>query len=218
MKTRSLFYIIVLLFFFSSCEKEEETQLFTETGTVKDLNGSGNCGFVIELENGTLIHPLYYPKTFNFIEGQRVFVEYTELANVVSTCSKGINCEILSIEELSCTPVIGLTSLIKDTFRNDAVSIQEIKVNNNCISILLSFSGGCREHKINLVCLKPVTNATEIPVIEIRHNANGDMCEAWLTRDYGFDLRTLKSLGIKEVTIRAKNGNGSYFEKKIAIL
>ena len=92
---------------FTSCQQDEEITL-SETGIVADYAGAGNCGFVIELDNGSKIQPLYYPDSFTFAEGQRVLVDYVELPNVISGCNLGTSCEIKSAEELSGAPYVDL--------------------------------------------------------------------------------------------------------------
>lgn len=75
---------------------------------VVDYAGAGNCGIVIKLENGNRIQPMSYPEGFTFTQGQRVFVEYIELDNVVPSCDRGVPAEIVVIEELSCAPYVDL--------------------------------------------------------------------------------------------------------------
>src|SRR5690554_3596374 len=93
---------ILLIFIFVSCDKHEEPVINQETGVVLNYAGADHCSFVIELDNGQEILPLYYPDDFEFINGQRVLVSYTELPNVVSTCGKGMVSKITHIEEIAC--------------------------------------------------------------------------------------------------------------------
>ena len=216
---RKVIYIftILVIIFTTGCEKEE-VQVFHETGTILDFSESLNCGFLIKLDNGQFIKPLYYPEEFIFAEGKRVFVEYTQLPNVLTDCNKGIGCEIKYIEELGCTEIIGITSVYTDTLGNDGVSVKQTKMDGKCLLLMLSYSGGCREHKVSLVIDKPLTKtSSEIPVLEIRHNGNNDMCEAWLTKEYAFDMSMLLFFGKSEILLRSKNPDGSRYEKKISI-
>lgn len=212
MKKRfSLFIFISIIFV--GCQQDEEI-LFHETGMVVDYAGAGNCGIVIELDNGNKIQPLYYPDGFSFTNGQRVLVEYTELLNVVSGCDRGIASEIKNVEELSCAPFVDLYFNNYDSLARDPVYIREAFVDGNCLQIKLSYSGGCEEHTIELARMHPWTaSSSTIPTFEIRHNANGDLCEAFFTQEFRFDLTPLREEGIKEFVLTAKLTNGEDYNE-----
>jgi hypothetical protein len=208
---RLIFLFAVFAITFTACQNDEEI-LLEEVGMVVDYAGAGNCSFVIELENGAKIQPLYYPEGFTFSQGQRVHVQYTELTNVVPSCDRGIPSEIIFVEELNCAPFIVQDS---DSIpASDPIYLQEAFVDGNCLQIKVSYSGGCKEHTIDLVLIQPsATNNPAIPTFEIRHNANGDMCEANFTKELRFDLTPLKLDGHKEFELRANPGNGEVYSK-----
>lgn len=218
MKTINHLLIFVTILLLASCDKDEEN-LFRNTGMVTEIPGSNNCGVLIKLDNGATIQPLFYPEHSNFSLGKRVYVEYVELQNVISGCKEGTLCEIKTIEELGCTPVMGLTELSEDKFKgNDPVMVQQVKAEKNCLYITVSFSGGCRNHNVALIATKPLAaDDMSIPVLEIRHNANNDMCEALLTKEYGFDLSVLKSFNKNKIIIRSKQPSGIYRENTVEI-
>jgi len=201
--------IIFLLFLFPivfiSCQKEEDDFTFQETGIVVDYAGAGNCGFVIVLDNGNRIQPLYYPEGFTFSNGQRILVEYTELPNIVSGCDRGIATDIKYVEELSCAPYVDLYFENYDSLARDPIYLHEAFVDGNCLQIKLSYSGGCQEHTIDLARMHPWTaSSSTIPTFEIRHNANDDLCEAYFTQEFRFDLTELKLEGKSEFVLTAK--------------
>ena len=211
---KRLFYLIaVFAFTFTACQNDEEI-ILEEVGIVVDYASAGNCGFVIELENGTKIQPLYYPEGFTFSQGQRVHVQYSELTNVVPSCNRGTPAEIIFVEELNCAPFIDLNSTNPDSLAHDPVYLQEAFVDGDCLQIKISYSGGCKEHTINLVLIQPsATNDLTIPVFEISHNANGDMCEAYFTKELRFDLTPLKIDGEKEFVLSARLTNGEVYSE-----
>jgi hypothetical protein len=185
-----------------------------ETGTVIDYAGAGNCGFVIELDNGNRIQPLYFPDGFIFANGQRVLVEYTELPNVIPTCDRGAASDIIYIEELSCAPYVDLYFSNYDSLARDPIYLHEAFVDGNCLQIKLSYGGGCEEHIIDLARMHPwVASSTNIPTFEIRHNSNGDMCEAYFTRELRFDLTELKQEGKTEFVLTAKLAGGEIYNE-----
>ncbi len=210
---RLIFLFAVFAIAFTACQNDEEI-ILDEVGMVVDYASAGNCGFVIELENGAKIQPLYYPEGFTFSQGQRVHVQYAELTNVVPSCDRGTPAEIIFVEELSCAPFIDLNSINNDSLAHDPIFLHEAFVDDDCLQIKISYSGGCKEHSIDLVRIQPsATNDSTIPTFEISHNANGDMCEAYFTKELRFDLTPLKLEGKKEFVLTAKLTNGEVYRE-----
>lgn len=210
-RTGLLFTLIVLLL--TACQEDDKITLM-ETGIVVDYAGAGNCGFVIELDNGNHIQPLYFPDGFVFANGQRVLVEYTELPNVIPTCDRGAASDITYIEELSCAPYVDLYFSNYDSLARDPIYLHEAFVDGDCLQIKLSYGGGCEEHTIDLARMHPwVASSTNIPTFEIRHNANGDMCEAYFTKELRFDLTQLKLEGKTEFVLTAKLADGEIYNE-----
>ena len=209
---------LILLFaafaiLFTACQNDEEI-ILEDVGMVVDYASAGNCGFIIELENGTKIQPLYYPEGFTFSQGQRVHIQYAELTNVVPSCDRGTPAEIIFVEELDCAPFIALNSFNSDSLPNDPIYLHKAFIDGSCIQIKVSYSGGCKEHTINLVRIPPSeTDTTNIPTFEISHDANGDMCEAYFTKELRFDLKPLLQEGIKEFVLTAKLTSGETYKE-----
>lgn len=188
---RTILFLLVVAVVFTACQQKEETTL-QETGVVIDYAGAGNCSFVIELDNGNRIQPLHSPSDFEFAHGQRVLVEYLGLENVIPSCDRGAPCDIVYVEELSCAPYVDLYFHNYDSLARDPVFIHEAYVDGYCLHIKISYSGGCKEHTLDLARMNQwYAGSREIPAFEIRHNANGDLCEALITKEYRFDLTPL---------------------------
>ncbi len=75
---RLTFLFALFAILFTACQNDEEI-ILEDVGIVVDYASAGNCGYIIELENGAKIQPLYYPEGFTFSQGQRVHVQYAEL-------------------------------------------------------------------------------------------------------------------------------------------
>lgn len=207
----------VLTMIFAGCQEKEE-MTFLETGVVVDYAGTDHCSFIIEMDNGEKIQPLHFPEDFDFVQGQRVLVDYVKLPNVIPTCDKGIACDILNVEELNCgSSLTNLYAHNYDSLANDPVHLHEVAVDGDCLYLKLSFSGGCRNHKIELARIHLDQNNNEIPVLEIRHDAKGDMCEAWLTQEVQFDLTALKEDGITQIQLKALLTSGETYNEIIQI-
>jgi hypothetical protein len=203
-----------LAIFITSCQNDNQEIQLEEVGIVVDYAGAGTCGFVIELENGAKIQPLYYPEGFTFSQGQRVHVSYIELTNVVPSCNRGTPAEIVFIEELNCASYVDLYFSNYDSLARDPIYLHEAFVDGDCLQIKLSYSGGCKEHTIDLARMHPWTaSSSTVPTFEIRHNAHNDMCEAYFTRELRFDLTPLKLEGKKEFVLTAKLADGNIYNK-----
>ncbi len=208
-------YLIFILFAFiiNGCQEKEE-MTFQETGVVVDYAGTNHCSFIIELDNGERIQPLHFPEEFEFVQGQRVLIDYVKLPNVIPTCDKGVACDILNVTELNCgSAITDLYAHNYDSLANDPVHLHEVAVDGDCLYLKLSFSGGCRNHKIELARIHLDHNENEIPVLEIRHDAKGDMCEAWLTQEIQFDLTPLKEDGILQFQLKALLTSGETYNE-----
>lgn len=210
---RLIFLFAAFAILFTACQNNDEI-ILEEVGIVVDYASAGNCGFIIELENGAKIQPLYYPEGFTFSQGQRVHVQYAELTNVIPSCDRGTPSEILFVEELNCAPFIDLNLNNNDSLALDPIFLHEAFMDGDCLQVKLSYSGGCKEHTIDLVLIQPsgIDNST-IPTFEISHNANGDMCEAYFTKELRFDLTPLKLEGKKEFVLTTKLTNGEIYRK-----
>lgn len=211
------FFFLFLLFSvaFTACQQDDEQPTLTETGTVVDYAGSGSCGMVIELDNRNSIQPLYFPEGFTFTHGQRVLVDYVELGNVISACDRGAASDIKYVEELSCAPYVDLYFNNYDSLARDPIYLHEAFVDGDCLHIKLSYSGGCQEHTIDLARMHPWCGTPPLPppTFEIRHNANGDLCEAFFTKELRYNLTPLKEEGTENFVLTAKLTDGEIFTK-----
>ncbi|WP_167619789.1 hypothetical protein [Maribellus sediminis] len=210
---RFIILFSVILFALASCQDDNEPVL-TDTGTVVDYAGAGNCGIVIELDGGSRIQPMYYPKGFVFSQGQRVLVEYVEMNNIKNSCDRGIPCEVSYVEELSCAPYVDLYFENYDSLARDPVHLHEAFMDGTCLYVKVSYPGGCQDHTIDLARMHPWTaSSSTVPTFEIRHNANDDLCEGWFTKELRFDLSDLIEEGKTEFVLTAKLLNDEVYNE-----
>ena len=187
----------------AGCEGPEELGTWQKSGTVVDYAGSGNCGVIIELDDGTSILPIYFPEEFVFAHGQYVWVEYTEIPGIDPICDRGMPCEVTAVEELGCASYIDLDMANYDSLSFDPLYIHDIYIDQDCLHIKLSYSGGCADHVIDFARIHDGSQQAKA-VFEIRHQANNDMCEAYFTKDFRYDLSPLQMEGIHELAIYAR--------------
>ena len=100
-------------------------------------------------------------------------------------------------------PQASLSTTLSKTWSEDVVShgfdfyeLNEVSVKRNTLMANISYGGGCRTHEFALIMSDSFTVTKSETQLEgsIAHNANGDLCEAWLTEDIEFDLTPIKDL------------------------
>lgn len=107
---------LLLLSAVTSCQKNEVSPA-TSCGTfatIRDMSGLDGCGFVLELDNGEKLEPVYdygwcgtpplpAPVIDNvqFLDGKRVTIAYKELTDKVGICMAGKVVEITCISEVA---------------------------------------------------------------------------------------------------------------------
>lgn len=195
MKTIYFLVFTIFLFSFTSCEKDNPTGLGEVEGIVRDYTGLDGCGFIIELVNGEKLEPVKVADTnFVFMDGQRVVVTYTELTDMGSYCMVGKVVKIETIRLTSCTPYnhADFGKLPKDSFILDSLAI-----NGDCLDLTVHYSGGCETHEFQLTKLQALMASTYgmLPVLLLSHDANNDMCEAWIQDYISFNLSELRNPG-----------------------
>jgi hypothetical protein len=109
---------LILLGTVTSCQKNEIPQpnACGTLATIRDLRGLDGCGFVLELENGERLEPVYdygfcgtppLPAPtidkVNFADGKRVSIAYKVLPDRGSICMTGKVVEITCISEAGTT-------------------------------------------------------------------------------------------------------------------
>ena len=69
-------------------------------------------------------------------------------------------------------------------------------VEEDTLTVTLSYGGGCEAHDVTLVAYPSDIQADSYPVqldVVLAHDANGDACEAYLTDTYVFDLTPIRA-------------------------
>lgn len=98
---------------------------------------------------------------------------------------------------------------------NDYLKINSIEFENKMLNASLSYSGGCREHYINLFSDNAIMKSNPPQVnFYFSHNANDDLCEAYITKKIIFDMSEFNKLikGYNVVLINIYSPNGKLVE------
>ena len=109
-----------------------------------------------------------------------------------TTVSVSIDVDIPDIE-----PSIGKVFIgnADGRFGTDKYTLNTASINEDTLTINVSYSGGCEKHEMTLVASDTFLESFPVQLpVSLAHNANGDACEAWLTEDLNFDLTPIKTM------------------------
>lgn len=189
---------------FVSCHDDRDTDCNYgfKSGTVVYTGAmeTDGCGWLI-LMDSVYYHPVNLGSG-DQIDGLDVLVKYTDDPEEFRCGRGGTEYPSIRITEIKkSAEEVGILKddewgkYSMDPFRLDSAYIEE-----DWLMIKVSYSGGCKSHDLHLWKLPP--NALNPPPVELAlsHNANGDMCEAYLTRWLVFSLIPLREKGKREIT------------------
>ncbi len=192
------------------------------TGNVVDYTGLDGCGLMIELNNGDRLEPVKLPDGFVLKEGQYLKLNYSPLTHVGSICMAGTIAHITCVAEIEsgpCYPVYFadiFDDAIWDTHLDD-LNIKHASIAGDCLTVELSYGGGCSEHDFELVlqpvmCIPP---SVEVVQLTLLHNANGDACEALITDNLSFDLSSIRINGVDSLQIELSDNKFKLYPEKL---
>ena len=77
---------------------------------------------------------------------------------------------------------------------DDGYVLNHAAISGDTLSVSVSYAGGCETHALTLVIAASFTESSPVQLsAALRHDANGDACEAWLTHSYAFDLAIVRT-------------------------
>ncbi|MFH1764141.1 MAG: hypothetical protein ABIF09_08120, partial [Gemmatimonadota bacterium] len=90
-------------------------------------------------------------------------------------------------------PVIVNFDTNPESWPQDSFQIQSAEVSDHTLQITLSYGGGCRTHDVRAVAWGGWMESNPVQVrLFLSHEDFDDPCDAWVTRDFKFDLVPLK--------------------------
>ena len=82
-----------------------------------------------------------------------------------------------------------------EMFGTDRYVLNTATLTDDILTLNVSYGGGCQAHEFTLVAADSFLESFPVQLrISIAHNANNDLCRAWLTEDYHFDLTPIKTM------------------------
>ena len=80
-------------------------------------------------------------------------------------------------------------------FGTDRYVLNAATITDDTLTVNVSYGGGCRTHQFTLVASESFMESSPVQLhVSLAHNANNDLCRAWLTEDYRFDLALIKAM------------------------
>jgi putative nigrescin immunity protein NigD len=196
-KTLLLLAVIVTVLLVVSCSeknKDNDIQTVYYSGIVKDYSDLDGCGYIIELENGEKINPVIINNSnIDLLDGENVDIVYEIIDTIATTCMVGQNAVVTFLNQNECDDILFMQEY--DPIPRDTFEVNFAKIVENCIEINVSYGGGCEDHQFYLAKIEPWCGTPPVPptTLELRHNANNDYCEAYLTHSVFFDLTPLQA-------------------------
>ena len=126
-------------------------------------------------------------------------VQYTA-AQAISGMAKTDFAKNISDQDIELPKCILLPEL--PDWPNADFVIEQVTIQNDIITFILSYSGGCKSHDFQLVSnafqeSNPSENVALAPKFQVFHNNNDDPCDQWITEVRQFDLSPVKELYFK---------------------
>ena len=80
------------------------------------------------------------------------------------------------------------------TLADDDYVLNSAAIAGDTLTASVSYSGGCRTHVFTLVVGASFVESSPVSLpADLRHDGNGDSCEAFPTESYAFDLTVVKT-------------------------
>ena len=89
-----------------------------------------------------------------------------------------------------------ITDKSPDAVQLDPFNLEGMEIVGDTITLSISYAGGCEEHSFSLY-MSPATFLESYPVqanLYLRHDSNGDACEALISEDISFNLHPVALL------------------------
>jgi hypothetical protein len=89
-----------------------------------------------------------------------------------------------------------------DDVQKDPYATTAARVEGDDLVVDVGYSGGCRTHEFTLVS-QPSPIMSPLPAVELTliHDANEDLCEAYLREELRFDLTPLRQDGANQILL-----------------
>lgn len=82
-----------------------------------------------------------------------------------------------------------------DQWGTDPYQLRAARIEGDTLTVTVSYGGGCRDHQFTLLTSGVFLESYPVQLgASLAHEANDDLCRAWLTEDIDFDLTPIKRM------------------------
>jgi len=208
-----------LLILMTSCElqRNEDCEYGFHEGVVvytgaPEVDG---CGWLIKIDT-VYYHPVNLGVEYQLID-LPVLIKFVSDPEEFRCGRGGVGYPSIRITEIrkNAAEVEFLKEDEYEKYSMDAFRMDSAYVDGDWLRMRVSYGGGCRDHEFHLWKLPP--NALDPPPVELAlsHDANDDMCDAYITRWLTYSLVPLRERGKSEVVflLRGSPEMSAYFGK-----
>lgn len=183
-------------------------------GTVVKSVNEG-CDLVIRLADGQFLQPTSLPSHFTLSEGQRIKFSYTAINTIDNTCVGAVPVGIDCIELVgsTCDPITPIANK-PSLGGNDPLKVLSASIVGDCLNISVQYSGGCEAHDMNLYFGSDPASSNTYDLL-FTHDSNGDLCQAFFSKDYAFDITSLQMPGMNTVYLDLNSTADQSFSQSI---
>ncbi|MCK5730460.1 MAG: NigD-like N-terminal domain-containing protein [Draconibacterium sp.] len=204
MKKIGFVILVGFMFVFAGCNDYEGYSLGDMWVGFGIFQVDGLDSYKIILDNKDVLIPVAsnYPPGWgaNIDNGERVFVNYTILDEVLESSLPAYYVKVNAIEDILMKDVMDITPEIEDSIGNDPIVVVDYWMTDSLLSFKLRYWGYYTTHFLNLVKQPGEILPENLPIeLELRHNANNDDDAIYYTAYVSFSLNDLRIEGLDSV-------------------
>ena len=197
--------VAVLSILFSSCVKDHDYysigDFFVSYGVVQKRSSNLN-DYIIHLDDGNNVVPATTSApSLQVKDNERVWVYFNPLGDTKLTDSTVTYiANIVSIRDILFKDIKNISQVSDDSMGHDPINVRDAWISkaNGILTLDLKFFTQRSLHYVNLIDNGEANGITNPFVLELRHNARGDLKEYPVTALVSFKLDYLKLAGKSE--------------------
>ncbi len=174
---------------------------------------SSDQSFVINLDNGSVVTPSKTLTGYNPKDSDRVWVQFNPISKTSLTDSTfNYLARIYGINDILFKDIKKLSQVSEDSVGHDPIIVREARISpKDILNLDLKFFTQGSVHYINLLDNGEGNGVTNPYILELRHNARGDLNQYPAYAVVSFKLNSLRVQGQNQVKfyIRYTDYNGN---------
>lgn len=203
MKKQVIFLLSILLvgattWYSCTPESEPQRQYYNSYGTI---HTEDNLNFTVRLDNGSKLIPENLTIE-GIVQDARVLLGFYIVSEDSASGDYIINAEVAEMYNVYTLDITQLTEELEDSVGTDGIIVPEYNLwmSEKHLNVSFSFYGGGTVHAINLV--KPIGEQRDEDgnqILELRHNANGDLLGETISGTISFTMEPLYEDGMDSI-------------------